>query len=121
MLALISSLGALAIIIGLLIDIVLNAAVIWVVANYMTSLGERTAFLKCLTCSFLLVIVGVVSILCLLIPLPGVNLIIALVVWYFLATRVIEGALEITSGGMTILILFMLSSAGIGAVLRMLD
>lgn len=107
-------------VIGLAANLTLNAVVMYVVANWMMSLGEKIPLRKCFLGAFLLVIVSVVALACLAIPIPFLNFAIALVVFYKGAIAAIEGAFDMVSGGFTFLVIYILISLGLAAALRSL-
>lgn len=105
--------GVVGVLIGLTIGIVANALLIWVIANYLIDLGEKSPFKKCVICALSLGLVSMVAYACLFIPIPLVNLVAAGVVWYKGSIAAIEGSLEATKGGFTILAICTAVSIGL--------
>ena len=113
------SLGVVGVLIGLVVQIFINAGVMWLVVNHILS-KEKVggSFKTCLIAVILLLVVSVLAIACFFIPLPCVvNLLLAMSVWYFGSVAVIEGMFEMTGGGLTVLIFYLMTSVGIGFLL----
>jgi hypothetical protein len=91
--------------IGLALGILANALVIWILANFVVNLGDKSPFKKCITCALALGLVNMVAFGALFIPIPLLNIGIALLIWYKGSVAAIEGSLEATKGGFTILLI----------------
>jgi hypothetical protein len=102
-----ATLGVAGVIIAFLINTVVNACVLWFVVNFMVGKRGDGPFLRCIACAALLFVVIVLALLCLLIPIPLVNLVLAIFVWYKGSIAVIEGCFELTSGALTVLIFYL--------------
>lgn len=69
-------------------------------------------------CTVGLIVAVLVSALCLLIPLPVLNLVFFLVAVFKLSTLVIEATFELMSGGFIILIVYWLTQIAISYLVR---
>lgn len=105
-------------ILGIALQILLNSVAIWLVANYMIDVGGKVKYWRCLMCAAFLIVVIVLAALCLLIPIPFINFVLAIVVWYKGSIAAIEGSMEIHDGALSILILYLITGWLIGWIIR---
>lgn len=103
--------GIMGALIGIAIGILTNAALIWFIANYMIDLGDKSPFKKCIICALALGLVNIAS-YCIVafVPFYPFTGLLALFVWYKGSVAAIEGSLEATKGGFTILVICSLVS-----------
>jgi hypothetical protein len=99
--------------VGLALGVLANALVIWILANFVVNLGDKSPFKKCVICALALGLVNMVAFGALFIPIPLVNFGVALLIWYKGSVAAIEGSLEATKGGFTILLICTIISIAI--------
>ena len=100
--------GITVILVAIGFQLVLNSAILWFVLNHIMDkkkIGNPT-FGRCFLCTIGLIVAALVSALCLLIPLPVLNLVFFLVALFKLSTLVIEATFELMSGGFIIPIVY---------------
>ena len=102
------------------IQILFNSVAIWLVVKYMVDVGGKVKYWRCLLCAALLILAIVLAVPCLLIPIPVLNLILFLIVWYKVSIVVIEASMEIHQGALSILILYLITGWLIGKFIQML-
>ena len=116
-----SEMGLVGVLLAAVIQVLASSAIIWFVANKMMSLGEPTGFKKCILCTICLWVVMVVSLLFLIfVPIPLVNIVGAIVILYKGSIAAVEGSLDTTTGGLMIVILYLVVSLGINFVVKQL-
>jgi hypothetical protein len=104
------------------IGIIINTVIIWLIVNVVLgSMGEGP-FLKCLATSISLSVVGVLSLAFLFFPIPLVNIIIWLVVWYKLSKMMIDVWLDVgDKAARSILIIYIIASILLNLAVRELN
>jgi hypothetical protein len=112
--------GLTVILVAIGFQLLLNSAILWFVLNHIMDkkkIGNPT-FGRCFLCTVGLIVAVLVSALCLLIPLPVLNLVFFLVAVFKLSTLVIEATFELMSGGFIILIVYWLTQIAISYLVR---
>lgn len=102
------------VLIALAISFLINTVTMWVVVNFILGKRGDGPFLKCLLCCFYLALVTLAAFICLIIPIPILNIIVGLSVWWKGSLAVIEYVFEGTeTGARSILIMYLLTSFAI--------
>ena len=114
-----AGLGILRMIIAGALGILLNSLLMWWVVGLLDK-DETPTFRKSLFCAAALYGVSILALLCAMIPIPVVNLVIALVVWYKGSIAVIEGSFGLIRGALGILILYLIVTAAATTALNIL-
>ena len=111
--------GLLTAVVVFIISLAIDAVYIWVAVRMIARVPDAT-FGRAFLCAFLLNIVAVLAILCFLVPLPLLNVLLALLVLFLGSKAVIEGTFELVEGGCAILILYMVLKILVGVLLSAL-
>ena len=113
----VGSLGPFGLLLGVVLQWLLNSGAMWIVMNHMWSVEGGAPFSRCMLCTAYLtlwsVIVGA-AVIFLPIPLIGI---LGLIAWYFGAKAIVEGVFELLEGALSILILYWVTSVVIGVIL----
>ncbi|MCX7011171.1 MAG: hypothetical protein NTW86_01155 [Candidatus Sumerlaeota bacterium] len=113
--------GALGLAIAFVLNILINSTVMYFVVNYLVAERGAGPFLRCVQATVMLAIVIVLSLLVMsFVPIPIVNLVLGLVVLYKGSIAVIEGCFEMTSGGLVILILYLIVGSVVSGLVKAL-